>query len=316
LEQAFQLFGQDRDLFGHAIEPRQGVLAKRFTWPPFSILDGRSGEWQRRKRQWISLGIESYLGRTAQAFGDCSQCQARNVLPGGGGPNSIMRRIPAAGEVGQHQTSIFDPVLAELCYRWFAPTGGLILDPTAGGSTRGVVASLLGFRYHGIELRQEQVDANIVQAQRICTENFPVWVCADALQALTDAPPCDFIFSCPPFFNLEIYSDDERDLSGMPDYESFLEKYRAIIARCANKLKANSFAAFVVSNIRDKRTGNYHNLVGDTVMAFRDAGCGFFNEAVFIQPCGSLPIRVAGQFENSKKLGRSHQTLLVFKKGR
>jgi len=35
-----------------------------------------------------------------------------------------------------------------------------VLDPFAGGSVRGIVASRLGYRYVGIELRQEQVEAN------------------------------------------------------------------------------------------------------------------------------------------------------------
>jgi len=46
-------------------------------------------------------------------------------------------------------TSIFDPVLCELAYRWFCPLDGQIVDPFAGGSVRGVVASLLGRRYWG-----------------------------------------------------------------------------------------------------------------------------------------------------------------------
>jgi hypothetical protein len=31
-------------------------------------------------------------------------------------------------------------VLCEIAYRWFSPPGGLILDPFAGGSVRGIVA--------------------------------------------------------------------------------------------------------------------------------------------------------------------------------
>ena len=38
-------------------------------------------------------------------------------------------------------TSIFDPVLCELAYRWSCPQGGTIIDPFAGGSVRGVVAA-------------------------------------------------------------------------------------------------------------------------------------------------------------------------------
>ena len=61
-ESSFALFG--RNLFGDEIKPSGlGPLAVRFQWPPFSVLDARSGPWQDRKRAWLSLGIQSELGR-------------------------------------------------------------------------------------------------------------------------------------------------------------------------------------------------------------------------------------------------------------
>jgi hypothetical protein len=48
------------------------------------------------------------------------------------------------GLVSESGTSIFDPVLCELAYAWFSPPGGIVLDPFAGGSVRGMVASKLG----------------------------------------------------------------------------------------------------------------------------------------------------------------------------
>jgi hypothetical protein len=60
-------------------------------------------------------------------------------------------------------TSIFDPVLCELAYRWFSPPAGRVLDPFAGGSVRGIVAAALGRSYVGIDLRVEQIAANRAQ---------------------------------------------------------------------------------------------------------------------------------------------------------
>jgi hypothetical protein len=40
-----------------------------------------------------------------------------------------------------------------------------------------------------------------------------------------------------------------------------------------------------------------------------------YNDAVLVTAVGSLPIRVARQFEISRKLGRTHQSVLVFVKG-
>lgn len=212
-------------------------------------------------------------------------------------------------------TSIFDPVLTELAYRWFCPPGGTILDPFAGGSVRGIVASKLGRKYLGHELRAEQVAANRDQAAAICSEPAPVWHIGDSreIDRSFAGVEADFLFSCPPYADLEVYSDDPQDLSTMP-YGEFLAAYREIIAKSAALLRPDRFACFVVGDVRDKR-GNYYNFVGDTVEAFRAAGLGYYNEAILVTAVGSLPIRVGKQFTTSRKLGKTHQNVLVFVKG-
>lgn len=211
-------------------------------------------------------------------------------------------------------TSIFDPVLCELAYRWFCPEGGTIIDPFAGGSVRGIVASHCGRRYVGVELRREQVEANFAQLD-IAKAPKPTWHCGDSLgiDQICKGVEADFLFSCPPYADLEVYSDDPLDLSTMP-YDQFREAYFEIIAKSCSLLKDNRFACFVVGDVRDKR-GHYYNFVGDTVEAFREAGLHFYNEAILVTAVGSLPIRVGKQFVASRKLGKTHQNVLVFLKG-
>ena len=98
-------------------------------------------------------------------------------------------------------TSIFDPVLTELNYRWFCPPGGVILDPFAGGSVRGIVASKLGRRYIGIDLSARQIEANRIQAQELCTEADPIpnWIVGDSRDIETlVTEQADFIWTCHP----------------------------------------------------------------------------------------------------------------------
>jgi len=223
----------------------------------------------------------------------------------------------AGGESASHAsgTSIFDPVLCELAYRWFCPPGGAILDPFAGGSVRGIVAAVLGYGYTGIELRPEQIAANEEQAARICPGSNVRWIKGDSreLPALVTGP-FDFVFSCPPYFDLELYSDDERDLSNAGGYEAFLDAYRAIIKSAVGMLNENRFACFVVGDVRDKK-GFYRNFPADTTAAFQDAGAMLYNDAVLVTAVGSLPIRVGKQFGGYRKLGKTHQNVLVFYKG-
>ena len=54
--------GGDSDTDGSG-EPGNAKLSDTFLVPPFTVLDARQGYWQERKRQWLSLGIKSELGR-------------------------------------------------------------------------------------------------------------------------------------------------------------------------------------------------------------------------------------------------------------
>jgi DNA modification methylase len=219
------------------------------------------------------------------------------------------------GDASATGTSIFDPVLCELAYRWFCPPGGSILDPFAGGSVRGVVASKLERRYLGIELRREQIAANEAQAQRLTAPPRPEWICGDARDILPGLPreSFDLVFTCPPYGDLEVYSDDPRDLSAM-SWADFQVAYYRIILEAAKRLKDDSFAIFVVGDLRDP-DGFYRLLPTHTILAFQEAGLRLYNEAVLVTATGSLPIRVGKMFEASRKLGKTHQNVLVFAKG-
>lgn len=215
----------------------------------------------------------------------------------------------------QSGTSIFDPVLCEMFYRWFVPPRGMILDPFAGGSVRGIVASRLEYQYTGFDLRQEQVDANRAQALELCRPSRTAWICDDSRNVLKHMKPntADALFSCPPYADLERYSDDPRDLSTLK-YDEFLPAYEQIITDCTKVLKPNRFAGFVVGEVRDK-DGNCYGFVPDTIRAFEKAGLKLYNDAILITAVGSLSIRVERQFTISRKLGRCHQYVLIFCKG-
>lgn len=283
-------------------DPR--TLADRFGVPPFSVLDARQGYWQDRKRAWLALGIQSELGRGGLTW--VGGNRTREDL------DDTSRKILDATTTG---TSIFDPVLCELVYRWFCPPDGVVLDPFAGGSVRGIVASKLGRQYLGIDLRPEQLAANREQAAAICDAPVPIWIEGDAVEvaALVPGIAADLVFSCPPYADLEVYSDDPRDLSTL-EYDAFRAKYRAIIAACVGLLKPDRFACFVVGDVRDRK-GFYRRLISDTEQAFEDAGARLYNEAVLVTAVGSLPIRIAKQFEGARKLGKTHQNVLVFCNG-
>lgn len=307
---------------------RVGCLRERFIIPPFSVLDTKLGNWQDRKRAWLDLGIKSDDGRDKEiTFSRSAQpprvYAARNAIRDKTGVDPSWDELQKYCK--EHDiplmdgTSIFDPVLCELVYRWFNTTNGVVLDPFAGGSVRGIVAAKLGYRYYGVDLRPEQIKANYenaAQMQPSFTESeCPVWKCGDSCEIdkhIRDLQS-DLIFSCPPYVDLEVYSDDPADLSTM-DYPEFLQAYKEIIRKSCSLLKPDRFAVFVVGEVRDK-SGMYRSFVPDTIAAFQEAGLHYYNEMILVNNIGSLAMRAGKQFSNSRKIGKQHQNVLVFYKG-
>lgn len=123
----------------------------------------------------------------------------------------------------------------------------------------------------------------------------------------------DLVFTCPPYADLERYSDDPDDLSTMP-YDQFREVYAEILARAVARLGMNRYAVVVVGEARGP-DGHYYGLVPDTINAMARAGCRLYNEAILVTPLGSLPVRAGRQFAAGRKLGKTHQNVLVFVKG-
>ena len=287
------------NIFGD-IEESNPLLRDKFIEPPFSILDTKQGNWQRRKIQWKKIGMKSEVGRDVETFRM--------------GTKSYKNKEEYNDkESTKLNTSIFDPALCEVLYNWFCVNGKEILDPFAGGSVRGIVANYLGYKYTGIDIRQEQIESNRDQAIEILdVNNQPNWYVGDSDKVLDDFnKEYDFVFSCPPYADLEVSSKLEGDISNMP-YVNFMQSYESIIAKSCKLLKKGGYACFVVGEVRNKK-GNYIGFVPDTIRAFEKCGMKFYNEAILLNAIASASMRADRNMIN-QKLTKVHQNVLIFKK--
>lgn len=268
-------------------------LFDTFLVPPFSVLDTRQEYWKSRKKMWLDLGIRSEVGRDE---------------------NLVFSKNIQLSE-NDNGTSVFDPVLCEISYRWFCPAGGAIFDPFAGGSVRGIVASMTGHPYTGIDLRQEQVEANRENAEELEVDTERLyWICDDSLNMDTHIKDgsADLVFTCPPYYDLEKYSDDPHDISNM-DYDGFTRVFTEILTKAARKLKENRFYVVVMSDVRDK-AGAYRDITGTIKAAMAASGLCLYNDIILLNAVGSAAFRARRAMKNRKTV-RTHQNVLVFYKG-
>lgn len=262
-------------------------LTERFVVPPFSVLNTREGYWKERKEAWNNIINENGESR-------------EGTLDKKGLVSAINSGV-----------SILDPVLAELISRWFGIEKGNAFDCFAGDTVFGYVASYLGMSFTGIELREEQAALNNERTKEMKTK----YICDDGQNVLKHIKENsqDLLFSCPPYFDLEVYSDLANDASNQETYEDFLQILDNAFTGAVKCLKENRFACIVVGDVRDK-DGYYYDFVGDIKRIFRKNGVRLYNELILVEPVGTLPQRVQRYMRN-RKVGKCHQNVLIFYKG-
>lgn len=269
----------------------RGNLADDFLIMPASVLNTRDGKWQARKRAWQDLIGDA--GESREGLLKYSQLMAMN-----------------------NNVSILDAVLAELICKWFAPTipdyKVKACDPFAGDTVFGYVAGKLGIEFTGIELRQEQAELNNQRGAEVGAR----YICDDGQNIAQHIEPesQDLVFSCPPYFDLEHYSDDPKDASNQSEYSDFIKIIENGLAGACKCLKNNRFAAVVMSNVRNHSNGGYYDICGDMCRIMQKQGLILYNEFILINTIGTGAMRARGNMKTRKNT-RCHQEVLIFYKG-
>lgn len=279
-------------------------LLGRFGIPPLTVFDRRQGYWQDRRRRWLGLGIDSGDGR------DTALTYAK-----GQGQDEVSQKLLAMSG----GTSVFDPLIVETMIRWYCPPAGHIYDPFAGGSVRGIVSMALGRHYIGRDIRREQLAVNKAQADTFIAAHGDgggsvAWELADGCSTWNEAGVFDMVLTCPPYGDLEVYSDLDDDISNM-GYDDFADHYVDAIGHAVDALHPHRFSVWVVGNYRDQRTGHLRDLVGLTIGGHIAAGAHYHSECIIIDPVGTGAMRASATFGALRRPIRTHQTVLVFVKG-
>jgi hypothetical protein len=159
---------------------------------------------------------------------------------------------------------VFDPLLCEIIYRWFAPvSGGHFLDPF-GDATRAIVAGCLGYEYTGFEPDADKVKAYERQALLVrpifSHMKPPRWICADPSSLdkhLGTGELYDLIVT-----DLPVYHPDQATSECIARYENIFRQALAHLRqnRCAVVMARqvngkNGFIQFTPEEVVELLTG-------------------------------------------------------------
>lgn len=308
------------DIFGNVAQDAARNMKDFFIVPPFSVIDTTTKDWQQRKKRWDKL-----IGDKGESREDTLYTNAKNH-----DYNYHKNKAKLEAKLGvkiskeeyyrdhfkqkMKSVSLLDSCLAEVCCKWFAKEGFHAFDPFAGDSVFGFVACHTGLNFTGIELRKEQAELNQQRLNKAGLNGVYINDTSANMDNHIKDGTLDYIFSCPPYLWLEVYSELKEDLSTM-EQEKFFEVYGGILANTYKKLKENRFATIVIGEVREKKTGAYVNFIGKTIEIMVNAGYQYYNEIILVNSVGTLPMRAGKAMNSGRKIGKRHQNVLVFYKG-
>lgn len=245
---------------------------------------------RRRVRDWRRLtGEDGHTGARAETF----------------------RKDHDSAYTATH--SVFPAPLVEwILLRYGGSPGSRILDAFAGGPPRAVVSSIMGFNYTGFEIRQEQIDENVKLLEQLKLSNVN-YILGDGRYLSDEIGFFDCALTCPPYWNLESYSELESDISNHKTYDEFNASMALSATAHYPLIKSDGFVCIVVGPFRNKKTGELIDFPAHTVENFREAGFYYHQQIVLSKNFASAATRSTNAWKGHK-LVPAHEFLLVFRK--
>lgn len=226
-----------------------------------------------------------------------------------------MRHFHDTLYTGTH--SVFPIPLAEwIILRFGGPEGGVILDAFSGGPPRGIASGLMRYSYIGFDIRQEQIDENIEIIKDLNIEDRVKYICDDGCELYgIKSESVDFGFTCPPYYNVEVYSDLKTDLSKSNTYNDFLDSMFKCAESYRRVMKPDAFLCIVAAPFRlhnNKGVNEQVDFPGDLIHICREAGFYLWQNVILSRNFASAASRSTTSWRGRKLIPR-HENLLIFR---
>jgi len=214
--------------------------------------------------------------------------------------------------------SEFSPAVAKNIISFWSEENDKILDPFAG-RTRALVSVAMNREYIGFDISKPVSD--YINSKLSVVENKTKY----AVNATVFNNDCknisilgnywlnkfNLLFTCPPYWHLEKYGNEDGQLSAITNYDLFLKELVVRLVGCLPYLAADAYIAIVIGDFR--HNGEYITLHSDLIQKLKDIL--IVHDIIAIQ---NIPFHTAafyfGQAKKYKKTAKAHEYLLVFKK--
>ena len=209
--------------------------------------------------------------------------------------------------------SIMPAELVDFFVKYYAEDGQVYLDPFMGQGIQMQVAKRHGMSYYGYDLSDEFFAYIDAVRQKIDDGMTVIQTTLGDSCSPTEIPDGigDFCFTSPPYWDVEWYGDDPRQLGIGKSYDEFLAGMGRVAAAWRPKFKPGAWIVINVGDIRrDKVFYPYH---ADTIRLFMDAGYTMHDTWIIDGLVGGISRVWAVQRNTRRITPRVHEYALVFR---
>jgi len=164
-----------------------------------------------------------------------------------------------------YNVSLFKPVVSKYLYKNYAKKR--VLDYSAGWGARAISSMSLDLEYYGIDpLTSPEINKMIRFYNGV---GNVVDGCSEDIEVYKNIPMVDCIMSCPPYWDLEVYSNDEKQsINKYNNYKKWLSEYWSnTVANCLTKLEDDGNFIIVLKDMVKK-----YNLAEDMISICEEQG--------------------------------------------
>jgi len=215
--------------------------------------------------------------------------------------------------------STFPPDLCRKITNFYSEEGETVLDPCHGHNSRMEIVHKLNRHYIGYDVCKDYVEfTNEVKTKITSNQLFPSkynitlrYQSSEKMEETDNS--IDLIFTSPPYFSIEFYNDDPRQIGYNKTYEEFLIGLKRILAECYRVLKPDKICAFNVNDFR--MDGKFYMFHADTANLMQEVGFKLF-DIIILANNNCMGASFPNQIWERKITPKKHEYLIVGKKTR
>jgi ubiquinone/menaquinone biosynthesis C-methylase UbiE len=187
--------------------------------------------------------------------------------------------------------------------------GDYFLEVCAGWWTFSTAAAVWGYSGVGIDIWDTSIDFGREQLAKLPQGSGHIRIVEGDARAMPfQDGEFDFIYCNPPFFDLEKYSGDERDMSQNPTVDAWLADSETMMREMARVAKPGSLIVTVMADYREKGILiPLHSYWMDAA-----ARAGLILHDLAVQHLLSQQLRFWRHAYNAKRTAKAHEYVIVF----